>query len=199
MIRALTEDAMEEGLAFKTRAAWRRWLSAHHGASKVQWLIFFKKQSGKKGLTYEEAVEEAICFGWIDGLVKRRDEETFMQKFTPRRQGGTWSESNLKRARKMVSAGKMSPAGLEALGDALEKYDTEGVAHQPPRTDVVPEDLMALLKASPRALEGFEKLAPSCRREYLGWVMDAKREETRIRRMKEVASVLSAGKKLGMK
>lgn len=190
---------MGEPLLFKDREAFRAWLLKNHTQPGEQWVVFYKKHTGKGGLTYDEAVEEAICFGWIDGIVRRRDDDTFMQKFTPRKKGGTWSESNLKRVRKMIDAGKMSEAGLAMLGDALEKYEKEGIAHRPPRVDVLPDELMAILKQNPQAWANFEKLAPSHRREYLGWVAEAKREETRKRRMQEVANTLEQGKKLGMK
>jgi uncharacterized protein YdeI (YjbR/CyaY-like superfamily) len=188
-----------EPRTFKNRSVWREWLSKNHERRDEQWVVFFKKHTGKRGLTYDEAVEEAICFGWIDGMLRRRDEDTFEQRYTPRRVGGTWSESNLKRARKMIDAGAMTDSGLAMLGDALEKYEADGTVHRAPREDVLSEELMAVLKESTRAWENFEKLAPSHRRAYLGWVSDAKREATRLRRMRELAQTLATGKKLGMK
>jgi uncharacterized protein YdeI (YjbR/CyaY-like superfamily) len=184
---------------FGDRDAWRAWLAANGAERDEQWVLFFKKHTGRQGLGYDEAVEEAICFGWIDGVVRSRDEQSYMQRFTPRRQGGSWSESNLKRAGAMIDAGRMTPAGLERLGDALERYERNGIAHTAPRADTLPDELQAMLRANARAWQGFERLPPSHRREYLGWVLEAKRDETRVRRVKELVAVLAAGKKLGMK
>jgi uncharacterized protein YdeI (YjbR/CyaY-like superfamily) len=107
---------MEFGETFSTtsREEWRQWLAEHHGLKAEIWLVFYKKGSGKPSLPYEEAVEEAVCYGWIDSLVKSIDEERYARRFSPRRPGGEWSAYNMRRALKMLRAGKMAPAG-EAL------------------------------------------------------------------------------------
>ena len=200
---------MSEPRAFEGRGAWRRWLEKHHDSDEELWIVFYKKDdhrpsstvggARKQTFTYEDAVEEALCFGWVDGIVKRRDEETFMQRFSPRGRRSTWSESNLKRVRRLIDAGLMTDAGLAKLGGALEAYEERGECHRPPRTDAAPEPLMALLRADAKAWAAFERLAPSHRREYLGWVTQAKKPETQLRRMNEVIRVLARGEKLGMK
>ncbi|MBN1423626.1 YdeI/OmpD-associated family protein [Candidatus Fermentibacteria bacterium] len=190
---------MSEAQGFKSRQGWREWLTANHAIHNELWVVFEKKRTGKQGLRYDEAVEEAVCFGWIDGIRKRRDDSTFMQKFTPRRMGGSWSELNLRRARRMIDEGQMTAAGLAMLGDALVKFETEGLVHTPPRVDTVPEELMAILEENPASWAHFQRLPPSHRRQYLSWVAEAKREETRVRRMKQVADVLAKGTRLGMK
>ena len=100
---------------FKTRDEWRRWLSKHHAEEKEIWLVYYYKRTGKPTIAYEDSVEEAVCFGWIDGQQNRMDEERFVRRFTPRRERSHWSESNKQRALKLLRAGKMTPAGMARL------------------------------------------------------------------------------------
>jgi uncharacterized protein YdeI (YjbR/CyaY-like superfamily) len=195
--------AQLEQREFGSRGEWRAWLEANHGSAPGLWLVFRKKHTGRRGLSYDEAVEEAICFGWIDGLVKRLDDERYRQRLTPRSSRGatTWSESNLKRARRMIDAGLMTDAGRRLLGDALERYEAAGEVHRPPRADAVdlPAELRAMLEGDAAARAAFEALPPSHQRQHLGWVMDAKKTPTRARRMAEVVRVLASGSRLGLK
>lgn len=195
-------SAQLEQREFGSRGEWRAWLEANHDTAPGLWLVFFKKHTGRQGLTYDEAVEEAICFGWIDGTVKRLDDERYMQKLTPRSgRGTTWSESNLRRARRMIDAGLMTEAGRRRLGDALERFEATGEVHRPPRADAseLPAPLRAMLEGDAAARAAFEALPPSHRRQHLGWVMEAKKAETRTRRMAEVVRVLASGSRLGLK
>jgi len=106
---------MKESLTFKTRASWRSWLEKHHDKEQELWLVFYKKGSGKQGISYEDSVEEALCFGWIDGQIRSIDHDRCARRFTPRRKGSAWSESNLKRVERMKKEGKMTKAGLDAF------------------------------------------------------------------------------------
>ena len=108
----------QERIYIHDRTAWREWLGKNHSRKTGVWIVFFKKKTGKPSLPYEDAVEEALCFGWIDSLVKRVDEESYIQKFTPRKAASTWSASNKKRVQKMIRQGRMTPAGMLAIDEA---------------------------------------------------------------------------------
>jgi uncharacterized protein YdeI (YjbR/CyaY-like superfamily) len=179
------------------RAAWRAWLEENHALETEVWLVYYKKHTARPRVPYDAAVEEALCFGWIDSTVRRLDDERFIQRFTPRKDAGNWSESNRRRVRKLIAEGRMTEAGLAKIG--------EGVLDAPPETkpkqkDVsVPRFVREALKGTPNAWENFRRLAPSYRRDYVGWITGAKREETRERRLKEAAALLAQNKRLGMK
>jgi uncharacterized protein YdeI (YjbR/CyaY-like superfamily) len=134
---------------------------------------------------------------WIDSIVKRIDDERYAQKFTPRRDRTRWSELNKRRVRKLIREGRMTEAGLAKVGPAV--LGEEPPAKQSKGGLGIPRCVKQALMASPRAWEQFQNLAPSYRRQYIGWVMDAKREETRERRLREVVSLLEQNKKLGLK
>jgi len=181
-------------LQFEDRESWRTWLQENHATAGVVWLVFNKKHTGKRCISYDESVEEALCFGWIDSLVKRLDDERFARKFTPRKNASKWSASNLERMRKLIANGRMTEAGL-----AL--YDPDTLPHPPPAAAILetPPFVTNALEKHPKARAFFDGLAPSYRRAYVGWIISAKREETRKRRLEEAIDLLSQGKKLGMK
>jgi uncharacterized protein YdeI (YjbR/CyaY-like superfamily) len=114
------------------RRDWRAWLKSHHETEKEIWLIFHKKHTGKGRLAYDDAVEEAICFGWIDSIIKRRDEQTYVQKFTPRNLNSRWSSLNVERAKKMIAAGLMTAAGLAKIDPSLLARKQAFLQGQPP-------------------------------------------------------------------
>jgi len=111
----VTETTRSEAVFFDSAADFRRWLEANHATAAELWVAYHKKASGRRGMTYAEAVEEALCFGWIDGLTRGRDEQSYVQRFTPRRRGSNWSEPNIRRAHELIAAGRMRPAGLAAF------------------------------------------------------------------------------------
>ena len=180
------------------RSAWRRWLRQHNGSSPGIWLLFNKIGSGRQRLTYEEALEEALCVGWIDSIVKRIDDERYMQKFTPRRQGSDWSLPNRNRARRLQKAGLMMPEGLAVAGPWVHGPEESVPAPAPPEMEM-PAVLQDALAARAKAAARFAALTPARRRLIVGWVMAAKREETRKRRAAEAARPVAAGKPLGLK
>ena len=182
-------------LPFRDRAAWRRWLEAHHADTSEVWIVYFKKGSGKPSVTYPEALDEALCFGWIDGVRKRVDEERFTQRFTPRREGSRWSEVNRGHARRLVAEGRMAPAGLHRLPDDLHVR----VGPASDAAEGIPDDLEMEFRGNARAWAHFEALAPSYRRLYVRWITAAKRPETRARRLAEAVGKLERGEKLGLK
>ncbi len=179
---------------FKNRDSWRAWLAKNHGDCREIWLVFFKKHTGKKSISYDDAVEEALCFGWIDSLIKRLDDDRYLRKFTPRTDTGKWSAANLARIRKLTDAGRMTDAGL-----AKVPPDAQPQPAAASRSLEVPQFLADALAIHPVAKQNFELLAPSYQRHYIGWLSSAKHAETRARRLDEAISLLRAGKKLGMK
>ncbi|MEQ8186605.1 MAG: YdeI/OmpD-associated family protein [Candidatus Eremiobacterota bacterium] len=177
------------------RKDWRLWLEKNYETEKDIWLIYYKKQSSRPRIPYDDAVEEALCFGWIDSIMKKIDEEKFAQKFTPGRNNKKWSELNIKRVRKMIEEGKMTEAGLKKIDKALLNED-------PKKKDSPSEAVSYLeeaLKDSVKALDFFTSLAPSYKKHYIKWTESAKREETRMKRIKEAIELLENHQKLGLK
>jgi uncharacterized protein YdeI (YjbR/CyaY-like superfamily) len=177
-----------------SRTSWREWLKKNHRRKREIWLVFPKKHTGRRSVSYEEAVEEAICFGWIDSIVKKIDGERYAQKFTPRGKKTSWSPTNIRRAEKMIREKRMTRTGLEKFKGAEEK-----AAAASGKRLALSSEFLGVLQANSRALQNYFKLPPSHRRQYSGWVMSAKREETRLRRLREMIGVLEKGKRLGMK
>jgi uncharacterized protein YdeI (YjbR/CyaY-like superfamily) len=180
-------------LAVRTREAWRRWLSTHHASEAEVWLVFPKRHTGVACLSYEDAVEEALCFGWIDSLIKRLDDARYARKFTPRNANSRWSTINRRRYASLKARGLLAAPGLER-----PPTGKSGDAPRPVALEL-PSDLETELQANPRAWQNFERLAPSYKRMYVAWISSAKREETRMRRLCEAIELLVAGKKLGLK
>jgi len=181
-----------------SRNNWRAWLEENHGLEKEVWLIFYKKRSGKPSTSYEDSVEEALCFGWIDSIVKRIDDEKYARKSTPRKPSSRWSESNKKRVNRMIKEGRMTGAGLALIKLA---QDTGRWSKRPPvnKRFSVPKYIRDALELNDKASRNFDNLAPSYKRQYVGWVDSAKKEETRRRRLAEAIRLLERNEKLGMK
>ncbi len=183
-----------------TRPAWRAWLAAHHDRESEIWLIYSKRHTQQPRVEYAEAVEEALCFGWIDSIVRTIDADRYAQKFTPRKAKSKWSASNLERFARMVREGKMTAAGLakappeEAVAAAPKAPAGEGEGE-----DTVPSYIEEALRANGMAWTNFSRFAPSYRRLYVRWIEDAKREETRRKRLAEAVSLLERNQKLGLK
>jgi uncharacterized protein YdeI (YjbR/CyaY-like superfamily) len=169
---------------FPSRARFRAWLAANHDRVPVLWIGFWKAASGKKGLTYDEAVEESLCYGWIDGLVKGHDERSYKQRFTPRKAKSIWSAINLAKVEKLKAAGLMAKPGLEAW----EKRDPKrmGLYSTENRDVALSDAYIRRFRAKPSAWKFFEAQPPGYRRLMAFWVMSAKREETRERRFAQL-------------
>ncbi len=192
------EKAIEK-LYAASRDQWREWLAENHKTKKEVWLIYYKKHTGKPRVPYEDAVEEAICFGWIDSTVKKLEEEKYAQKFTPRNVKSKWSQLNIQRAKRMMRAGRMTKAGLVRCQEAI-KNSGEEPRKKPLKNRLnIPPDLRDALSSNERVWKNFNNLAPSYRRLYIRWITGAKKEETRKRRLKEAMALLEQNKKLGMK
>jgi uncharacterized protein YdeI (YjbR/CyaY-like superfamily) len=176
----------------RTREQWRQWLAKHHATSAGVWLVRHKQHTGVKSMVYEDLVREALCFGWIDSLVKRLDHDRYAIKVTPRKPTSRWSDINRRRWNELKAASLLEGAG-EAAAPTANAYP------QRPRIPQLPPYIARAFKARPRAWQHFQALAPSDRRHFIVWIHMAKRPETRERRIKESIQLLSAGKKLGLK
>jgi uncharacterized protein YdeI (YjbR/CyaY-like superfamily) len=177
------------------RDDWRSWLEKNHQTPKEVWLIYYKRHTAKSTIPYDHAVEEALCFGWIDSIIKRIDDQTYARKFTPRKAKSTWSQLNIRRARKMMQEGKMTKAGLTLF----KEIDKKGLKPEPrKKRSVLPSDLKQALAANKKAWENFTNFAPSYKRLYVGWIMAAKRSETREKRIKQTVKWAAENKKPGM-
>ncbi len=186
-----------ETLYVINREEWGAWLRVNFGIKTEIWLIYYKKHTGKPRIPYSDAVEKAICFGWIDSTLKRVDKEIYVQKFTPRKPRSLWSVLNKERAEKMIQSGFMTPAGLEKIEDAKKSGKWEE-AYTSKKKVEIPKDLIAALLADKGAYRNFNNFADSYKNNYINWVNDAKREETRLRRIKEVVKRSSENQKPGM-
>jgi uncharacterized protein YdeI (YjbR/CyaY-like superfamily) len=189
--------ATQPAVFARDRRAWRAWLTRHHASEREVWLLLFKKHTGRPCITLDMAVEEALCFGWIDGKLRRVDDERHIVRFTPRRPGSIWAESNKTRVRRLIAAGRMTAAGLR-LVNAAKRSGQWRLAAERERSVRMPRELVQALRADPRALEFFRALAPSYRKMYIGWVLAARREETRLRRIRTVVERARRGLKPGI-
>jgi len=180
------------------RDDWREWLIKNYDVTKEVWLIYYKKHTGKPSVTYDDTVEEALCFGWIDSTIKRIDNERFARKFTPRKARSKWSKANKERARKMIMTGKMTEAGLTKIKAAKRSGEWFKTAPARKKLDI-PSYVNEKLAKNQKALANFNNLAQSYKKQYIGWITSAKREETRRRRLAEAIKLLEKNEKLGMK
>jgi uncharacterized protein YdeI (YjbR/CyaY-like superfamily) len=180
------------------RQAWRTWLQDNHDRCAEVWLVFYKKHTGKSGIAYRDAVEEAICHGWIDGLKRRIDDERYAYRFTPRRPKSKWSPLNIRLAERLIADGQMTPVGLAAYA-RRKHYDEEFLEAR--RSDRVnlPAEIESELRSNEAAWKNYRALAPGYRKQYATWLTQAVKPETRNRRLKEALRLLEENRKLGMK
>ncbi len=189
--------ASAQQLHVSSREQWRRWLEKNHTAKKV-WLIYYKTHTRKPSILYDDSVEEAICFGWIDGTIKKLDDEKFARKFMPRRKNSHWSESNKKRAQKMIKEGRMTKTGMALITEAKQRG--EWPKHPVEKREVaIPPFFVEALAKNKKASDYFNTLAPTYKTHFIDWVSSAKREETRLKRLTEALGYLEQNKKLPLK
>ena len=181
-----------ELLQVNSRRQWRAWLTRHHASSPGVWLVRHKAHTGMKSIPYEDMVREALCFGWVDSLVKRLDDDRYAIKVTPRKPTSKWSAINRKRWKALEAAGLLGPAGRAAA-------PTSNTYAPRPVVPELPAYIAKALKANPDAWKFFRELAPTYRRDFVVWIHVAKRPETRARRIRESIALLAAGRKLGLK
>jgi uncharacterized protein YdeI (YjbR/CyaY-like superfamily) len=177
----------------RDRREWRSWLDKNHLTSTGVWLIYHKKGSGKASVSYEEAVEEALCFGWIDSKVNSLDEERYMQVFTPRKTRSTWSKLNKQRAERLIETGLMTQAGLDKVEAA--KRDGTWNMLDAVENKQVPEDLIEALAADQKAHDNFMAFSDSAKKMIAAWIEDAKRPETRNKRIEKTVGRAAENKK----
>lgn len=179
-------------VSFKNADELRLWLEKNHKTSNGMWLRFFKKNSSTPTVKYSEAVEEALCFGWIDSQVQKYDEESYLQKFTPRRSKSIWSKINTARVEQLIEDGRMKPAGLKEVELAKQDGRWEKAYH-PPSAAIIPEDFLKELSKNKKAKECFERLNKTNTYAIFWRLSTAKNPETRSKRIEAIISMLSKG------
>lgn len=189
---------LNNSLHFENRQQWREWLQENHDKEAELWLIFYKKHTGQESIPYEDSVEEALCFGWIDSIIKKIDEDKHARKFTPRKDTNKWSLVNKKRMLKVIKEGRMTEIGLSKIdpSELDEGKITKESSKQKELT--IPDYIEEAFRSNEQVWENFENLAFSHRRNFVGWISEAKREETRKKRIGEAVEMLKRGKKLGI-
>jgi uncharacterized protein YdeI (YjbR/CyaY-like superfamily) len=183
-------------LLLRSVEQWREWLAKHHASEPEVWLIFHKKQSGIAWIDYKEALDEALCFGWIDSLVKRLDDSRYARKFTPRRPDSRWSALNRRRYAELRAEGRLAPAGIACAPSGVAPAPKPSRLNLPEK---LPSYLQRALHSHPAAMRTFNALSLEERRRYYAWIESAKREKTKLRRLEEAIRLLTAGKVLGLK
>ncbi len=193
-----------EHIYFNSRESFRNWLEKNHNKSFGIWMIFYRKRKDTECIKYNEALEEALCFGWIDSIIKKVDDDQYMRKFTPRTNISKWSDLNKKIVLSLIRQGKMTEAGLGKIdiykktgrvdweNKGLEKVEEEKEFH-------VPEFILKAFAENEPALTNFNSLAQTYKRHYILWITNAKREETILNRLKESIELLKENRKLGLK
>ncbi len=182
-------------LTFADSAAFHEWLLTHHAEHSGIWLRYFKKASGRASIPHVEAVQEALCWGWIDGQARPFDEDSWLVKFTPRGRKSVWSQVNIGHVEHLTQARRMQPAGHAAV-DAAKADGRWEAAYASSSTFVMPEDFMAALAKTPKALAFYESLTKANRYAIYHRLHTAKRPETRAKRMKDFLAMLQRGEKL---
>ena len=183
----MNKNELFDAILFKDRVEWRTWLEENHSKKDGIWLIHYKKKSNKKSLNPFDAVEEALCFGWIDSKLKKIDEDRFILRYTPRKGKSVWSKINKDKAEKMILLGKMTEAGLEKI-DIAKKQGLWDSAYTNLKKERLPSDLKKALLSNKDAFNNFNNFANSYRNMYIGWVKNAKTDVTRKKRISEVVS-----------
>jgi uncharacterized protein YdeI (YjbR/CyaY-like superfamily)/molybdopterin converting factor small subunit len=190
--RSVLEHA--ERIHLETLEEWRAWLEQHHARPEGVWLISWKPRTGRPAIPYEEAITEALRFGWVDSTYRSIDEERGMLWWSPRRKGSLWARTNKARVARLEAQGRMTEAGRSAVEAA--KADGSWTVLEPVEDLIVPDDLATAFEARPGARERWESLPPSARRAFLLWIVTARRRETRDRRVNESAELVAQGKRL---
>lgn len=181
-------------LSFKSQRDWANWLAKQHAASNGIWLRFFKKDSGVASVTYAEALDEALCYGWIDGRLDPYDEKSWLRRFTPRRPRSPWSKRNIEHVNRLTAAGRMKPAGLQEA-EAAKKDGRWDKAYDPQGAMEMPADFLQALSKDKKAKAFFESLNRANHYAIAWRLQTAKRPETRARRMQAILAMLKKGEK----
>jgi uncharacterized protein YdeI (YjbR/CyaY-like superfamily) len=172
-------------LEFDHRDQWRAWLEKNHSVETEAWLILYKKKYQDQGLTLDEAVEEALCFGWIDGTLRSIDEKRYALRYSPRRQNSIWSVSNIQRVKKLIAKGKMTAAGKLKIDEAKENGQWQAAIRRE-QVDRIPKELEIALRKVKGALTAYQSLPDSRKKQYIYWLQSARREETKQKRIEKI-------------
>jgi uncharacterized protein YdeI (YjbR/CyaY-like superfamily) len=183
-----------EIIGFDSAEKWERWLAKNHTSSEGIWLRIFKKDAGEKTVTYDEPLDGALCYGWIDGQKKTYDERSWLQKFTPRRSKSIWSKRNKEHVARLAKSKKMQPAGLREV-ESAKKGGRWDAAYDSPSNAEIPKDFLAELAKNKKAKAFFDTLNRANRYSIAWRLRTAKKPETRARRLKEILSMMGQGKK----
>jgi uncharacterized protein YdeI (YjbR/CyaY-like superfamily) len=181
-------------LFFPTQSHLRKWFEKNHKKADELWVVYYKKSSGKPSITWQESVDEALCFGWIDGLRKSIDDESYKIRFTPRRKSSNWSAVNIKRMNELIKLGLVMPAGLEVFNNRdvkktnLYSFERENVK--------LSKEFEKKIKANKKAWDYFQSLAPTYKKPSIWWVMSAKKEETKLKRLDTLIKCSEEGRKI---
>jgi uncharacterized protein YdeI (YjbR/CyaY-like superfamily) len=178
---------------FTSTSAFRAWLEQHHETSKELWVGFYKKRTGKPTITWSESVDVALCFGWIDGIRKTIDDASYMNRFTPRRPGSKWSAINVKKVKQLQKLGLMHPAGLKRFH---ERKDHAGYSYEQRDSILMDSKFEKQFRSHKKAWEFFQKQPPWYKKVSVYWIMSAKQEETRVRRLRKLIETSNLGKRL---
>ena len=176
---------------FKSPSEFRKWLAVHHANAEELLVGFYKKSTGKPSITWPESVDEALCFGWIDGIRRRIDEDSYSIRFTPRKTSSTWSTVNIKRAQELTQERRMTPAGQKAF--QARKENRSGIYSYEQRSAELVEPYAGKLRRNKAALNFFASQSASYRKAANWWVVSAKQEETRLRRLEKLIQLSAAG------
>ncbi|WP_303925051.1 YdeI family protein [Draconibacterium sediminis] len=184
---------------FRSNSEWEKWLEQNHDKEKELFLLYYKKHTGKPCISYDDSVKTALCYGWIDGLINRIDDECYTRRFTPRNAKSIWSESNKKRVAELLKEGKMKPQGLKLVEAAKQNGNwKKGYSHLK-ISHTVSDQFKTALNQNPEAKVFFESLATNHKNQFTTWINMAKRDETKEKRISESIQLLKSGKKLGLK
>jgi uncharacterized protein YdeI (YjbR/CyaY-like superfamily) len=180
---------------FRKPQEFRNWLETHHATAALLWVGFYRKDSGKPSITWPESVDEALCFGWIDGIRKGVDEVSYKIRFTPRRRRSVWSAINIKRVVALRKERRMRPAGLRAFAARIE--NKSGIYSYEQRTAELEEPYRGLFRKNKAAWEFFQQQPPGYRKQLCWWIVSAKKEETRLNRLEKLITESGKGQRVG--
>jgi uncharacterized protein YdeI (YjbR/CyaY-like superfamily) len=186
-------------IELKNRTEWRDWLAANYARETEIWLVYYKKATGIPSIQYAESLDEALCYGWVDSLIKKIDGQRYARKFTPRKDDSKWSLVNKTRVEQLIRDGRMTEHGLKKVEAARRSASWDSPGQQPKLDFTMPAEFAEALKSNLQAQSTFDGLTVTYQKQYLAWIITAKRPETRQKRIAESIKLLSEGKKLGLR
>ena len=187
---------------FRNKDDFHKWLQENHENSNGIWMVFYKKHTSTMCIDYNDALEEALCFGWIDSIIKKRDINTYVRKFTPRKENSNWSEINLAKVNNLIKSGRMKEAGLKKHGIYLKTVAVNKkkvIPEQMINDSIIPDFILIKFSQNEPALMNFNALSNSCKQEYIRWICNAMKTKTIQKRLDESVALLKRKQNLGLK